>query len=318
MSTDALKELWPEFNGVIGAHLNNAKPMILIGQDNWSLAERRKVTAEWNGAVATRTPLGWVVHGNVPPQVGSRDHSVLLCCSVDEATRMEDLHSLVKEHFKTENFGVLPTALPRSKNDKRAQEILESTSRRIGEAWEVGLLWKSDDIELPQSRAVAEKRLRLMERKMDREPEFKKNYEAKIQEYIEKSYARKLTKSEAAEVTKRTWYLPHFGVWNSNKPDKMRLVFDAASKSGGMSLNDCLLTGPDLYNPLQSVLWKFREQKVAIGADIRDMFHRVKIKEEDQGPVSPRAFYHLPCNLLENGEKSRFTKTPVNGKRLKV
>jgi hypothetical protein len=66
------------------------------------------------------------------------------------------------------------------------------------------------------------------------------------------------------------------------------------------------------------VLWKFREQKVAIGADIRDMFHRVKIKEEDQGPVSPRAFYHLPCNLLENGEKSRFTKTPVNGKRLKV
>jgi hypothetical protein len=36
------------------------------------------------------------------------------------------------------------------------------------------------------------------------------------------------------------------------------------------------------------------------------------------GPVSPRAFYHLPCNLLENGEKSRFTKTPVNGKRLKV
>jgi hypothetical protein len=157
-----------------------------------------------------------------------------------------------------------------------------------------------------------------MERKMDRGPEFKKNYEAKIQEYIEKSYARKLTKSEAAEVTKRTWYLPHFGVWNSNKPDKMRLVFDAASKSGGMSLNDCLLTGPDLYNPLQSVLWKFREQKVAIGADIRDMFHRVKIKEEDQGPVSPRAFYHLPCNLLENGEKSRFTKTPVNGKRLKV
>ena len=47
-------------------------------------------------------------------------------------------------------------------------------------------------------------------------------------------------------------------------------------------MNSFLLKGPDLYNSLNGVLWKFREKKIAFGGDIRDMFHRFKIREEDR------------------------------------
>ena len=60
------------------------------------------------------------------------------------------------------------------------------------------------------------------------------------------------------------------------------MVMDAAAKSDGVSLNSKLLTGPDLLNSLVGVLLRFREGKVAIGADIEAMFHQCLISDDDQ------------------------------------
>lgn len=45
-----------------------------------------------------------------------------------------------------------------------------------------------------------------------------------------------------------TWYIPHHGVYHPRKPEKIRVVFDCSAKFAGTSLNDHLLTGPDLTN----------------------------------------------------------------------
>lgn len=81
----------------------------------------------------------------------------------------------------------------------------------------------------------------------------------------------------------RIWYIPHFGVTNVNKPGKVRLVFDAAAKLSGISLNDQLDTGPDLLQYLPGVLIRFRQFAVACKADIKDKYLRVGVRLEDRG-----------------------------------
>ena len=83
---------------------------------------------------------------------------------------------------------------------------------------------------------------------MEKDRRFKEQYHEKIDEYCAKSNARVLSAEEEKRTTGRTWYLPYFAVTNPNKPGKIRLVFDAAAKSRGVSLSDRLFKGPDLYN----------------------------------------------------------------------
>ena len=64
------------------------------------------------------------------------------------------------------------------------------------------------------------------------------------------------------------WYLPHHPVFTANKPEKIRVVFDCAAQYHGVSLNSQLLQGPDLTNSLFRVLIHFREDPVALMADI--------------------------------------------------
>ncbi len=86
------------------------------------------------------------------------------------------------------------------------------------------------------------------------------------------------------------WYLPIFGVYHPHKPNKIRVVLDLSAQFGGVSLNDVLLSGPDLNNTLLGVLLRFRREKVAVMADIEQMFYCFKVKE--QHPNYLRFLWH--------------------------
>lgn len=103
-----------------------------------------------------------------------------------------------------------------------------------------------------------------------------------IQDYVAKGYARKLKPHELNEKHPRTWYLPIFAVTNPNKPNRIRIVWDAAAKVSGISLNDALLKGPDQFTLLPGVLQRFREKPIAVTGDIQEMFHQIKIRKQDQ------------------------------------
>ncbi|MEL7079729.1 MAG: hypothetical protein AAGM46_28255, partial [Cyanobacteria bacterium J06582_2] len=52
-----------------------------------------------------------------------------------------------------------------------------------------------------------------------------------------------------AEISNTAYYLPHHCVFKDSTTTKLRVVFDASSKSpNGKSLNDCLLLGPRLQD----------------------------------------------------------------------
>ena len=117
---------------------------------------------------------------------------------------------------------------------------------------------------------------------MDKDSEKAKAYYDTVETYIAKGYARKLSPAEITEEPENTWYLPHHAVTNPNKPGKVLVVFDAAASHKGTSLNDQLVSGPDLLNSLVGVIMRFRLHAVAMIADIETMFFQVRVIERDQ------------------------------------
>ena len=103
-----------------------------------------------------------------------------------------------------------------------------------------------------------------------------------MEDYIAKGYPCKLSDKEASKSSPRTWYLPHFAVTSSNKPNRVRIVFDAVAEHRETSLNKNLLQGPDCRSSLVEVLLRFCTENVALVVDIESMFHQVKVCPEDQ------------------------------------
>lgn len=192
------------------------------------------------------------------------------------------LESAVHDYIVNESMGVSEVQrMVEAEDVSRAKKLLNENTKKNGTRFETCLLWRRDDVELPESRQMAEKRLFALERRFKGDENLKKAYSAIMERYVDKGYCRKLSKEEVAVTNKRTWYLPHFGVYNPNKPGKLRLVFDAAAESQGVSLNSALLSGPDLSQPLVTVLMKFRQRRIGVCADIVEMFHQVGIRDED-------------------------------------
>ncbi|GBP87195.1 hypothetical protein EVAR_64645_1 [Eumeta japonica] len=101
-------------------------------------------------------------------------------------------------------------------------------------------------------------------------------------------------------TSERLWYLPHYAVTHPRKK-KIHLVFDAAVCTNGKCLNDARLTGLDLIQSLLGVLVPFRQGRVTVSADIKEMFLRVKIRKEDRDSL------HLANYCNENPQEYRMT-----------
>lgn len=260
----------------------DATPELLIGLDYAYLGVPRRIAADgWKGPAVVLTKLGWVVYGDEKDGTPRQSHHAYFA-QVRDAS-MDNLEQRVNDYIANENLNVRDVVKHvESSENVRANLLLEGTTKRKGQRFETGLLWKHDGVILPPSRGMAEKRLQALENKFQRDDLYHKEYCRIMDEYEKKGYSRKISTAEAAKVGPRTWYLPHFGVINTNKPGKVRLVFDAAAEVNGISLNSALLSGPDQCQDLATVLSKFREKPIGVCADIVEMFHQVQILEEDQ------------------------------------
>lgn len=258
---------------------SNAKPRILLGLSHSSYAYAKN-SEEKDGLIASNTKLGWIIHGSM--KTNNENVSSPLCLHLDH--EKDDLNLLVKNYINSENLGIENLNEDSNEETSRAFKILETTTKRIPNThkFETGLLWKSDDIELPNNFKSAYSRLLLIEKRMKRDPVFAQNYENNLMAYIKKGYARLLSKEELRDYKGRYWYLPHFVIFNPNKPNKFRIVSDAAAIFEGVSLNSLLMKGPDLNQPLLKLLFNFRIGKFGVCGDIKEMFNQIKIRKEDQ------------------------------------
>ena len=216
-----------------------------------------------------KTPFGWCV---AEPTNRNKDENKPVALSVFEFDWAEDkrdvkLHEQVDRFWALESLGFRSDGTSNSLEDERALEILKRTTKMKDGRYEVGLLWRNDNPELPNNRVQAEKRLQQLKRCFQRCPEFAAHYKAVMNDYIDKGYSVKLSKEEAARTSSHIWYLPHHGVINPNK-SKVRKVYDAAAIFEGTALNKELLQGALLSNTLVAVLMRFRKDEVAVASDL--------------------------------------------------
>ena len=158
-----------------------------------------------------------------------------------------------------------------SVEDKEALAIMEQSVKLKDGHYQIALPWKQYPRFLPCNRFMAERKLQTLKKRFLLDSKLLGNYKATIEQYLSKGHARRVPLNEINVEDKPLWYLPHHPVLN--KPGKTRVVFDYAAKHMGTSLNDQLLTGPDLTNSIVGVLMRFREEQVALSADIECMFH---------------------------------------------
>lgn len=147
--------------------------------------------------------------------------------------------------------------------------------------YQVDLPLRDPEVKLPCNRKLAESRLDSLKKKMLKNNQFRNDYKAFMQDMVDKGYAEEVL-NEAKVINGREWYIPHHGVYNPQKPGKIRVVFDCAAKCNGISLNDLLLPGPNLLNSLQGILLRFREFPVAFSSDVECMFYQVKVPEKQR------------------------------------
>ncbi len=144
-------------------------------------------------------------------------------------------------------------------------------------SWVAPLPFCSPRRRLPNNREYAWKCLTALCHTVERKPEMKEHYLDFIQKMLDSDHAEY---APSLQDGQECWYLPSFSVCHPRKPGKIRIVFDSSARYNRVSLNDVLLTRPDLNNSLLGVLVRFRKELVAVTGDIEHMFHCFVVKEQ--------------------------------------
>jgi len=141
-----------------------------------------------------------------------------------------------------------------SMEDRKFIDIMKHslTRSKLGH-WEAPLPLLEETKALPDNRKDALRRLKSTRWTLDKNPLIKKHYFDFMQKHLENDHAEPVPEKETPRSNHR-WYLPHFGVYHPQKPDKTCVVFNSPAETDGMSLNKMLLSGPDLTNSLLGVL----------------------------------------------------------------
>ncbi|KAI4884818.1 hypothetical protein NFI96_007752, partial [Prochilodus magdalenae] len=146
--------------------------------------------------------------------------------------------------------------------------------------FEMPLPFKGEKPNLPNNRACAEYRLKCLVKRLKKDKRYRDDYMAFMKDMIARDDAEKVPEKEISNHP--AWYIPHHGVYHPKKPGKIRIVFDCSARFQNTSLNEHLLTGPDLTNTLVGVLCRFRKGQVAIMCDVERMFHQFHVASKDQ------------------------------------
>lgn len=216
------------------------------------------------------TRLGWIIGGSIldrnTPKKSISKRQCLLTNLERVMRRFWEIEEPVGQHHPVEA--------------DCAEHFRQHIRRDNNGRYIVALPFNDKKSELGQTRALAEKRLTSIERKLRRDPNLQTQYTAVIEEYLALGHMTRLP----CEPTTKGYYLPHHAVIKeSSQTTKVRVVFDGSAKSTtGISLNETLLVGPTIQDDIFSLLLRFRTHNYVLTGDIEKMYRQFLVREEDR------------------------------------
>ncbi len=191
--------------------------------------------------------------------------------------------------------------------DQQVVDLWNKQSVKEDGHYTLPIPFKEHPPRLPNNYTMAKHRLNLLGKRLKKDLTLRQKYTEGIRDSLLKGYAE-----EVVDINREdgcVWYLPHHPVLHPRKPEKVRIVFDCAARYQGTSLNDHVHQGPDLTSKLLGVLLKFRQEPVALNADIESMFYQVRVPSderdvlrflwwEDNDPDKPPKHYRMMAHLF--------------------
>ena len=268
VSQEDLKN-FPEFSDIVVPHVE-CEVGLLIGNDNLRASQPLKIITALGGSYAVKTVAGWITY----------------CANWRKSTLSKSFFSkLSAPDLCTLCYDIKDSTVnPKKELSVEHSRFLKSVCASIRHLsnlhYEIDLPVRYENLHMPQNKDLVVQRAMHLKRRFKRETKFKQDYQDFMRNLFEKGYAEEVADIQVPEG--KVWYLPHHGVYHPDKPNKLRVVFDASAKFQGVSLNEVLLPGPDLTSNLISVLFRFRREQVALQGDIQSMFHQISVPVKDR------------------------------------
>lgn len=252
---------------------------ILIGSDIYGKLLTGRIKQLKGGLTAIETKLGWTVSG----QLENTLQDYLPSETAMLITNLSLKEMKVPDLWKLETIGITDPSqvLSKAEEEELAHDhFMKEVTRNKEGRYSVGLPWINGKHEIPSNRHIAERRLISSTQKLKSLKKLE-DYARVFSEWEKEGVISKVPK-EALKV--QGHFLPHHPVL---KPESLttsiRPVFDASCKIGrAPSLNDCLFKGPNLIEQIPTILLRFREEAIAVVADIRRAFLQIEVKNDDR------------------------------------
>ncbi|XP_071056931.1 uncharacterized protein [Onthophagus taurus] len=268
---------------------------LILGVSLYSKILQNGVKRSSDGSlIAQQTAFGWILSGVLSNQSQSNFNPYGFQCSIDR-----EFADLMQKFWTIEEESSSKPCLSTDEIDCE-KHFVNSHSRDSSGRFIVRLPFRKSPRELGNSYMIAVKTFSRSELRFARDESFKTAYSKFMREYLDLDHMRPVT----VPVESPNFYLPHHGVIReSSTTTKLRVVFNGSQKtSSGLSLNDCLHTGPKLQSELVDVLLRWRRHPVAFACDLEKMYRQIDVHQDDwqfqrivwrENPSEPLQSYDL-------------------------
>ena len=254
---------------------------LLVGADFYWTFITGRIIREGGGGEGgiwtVESHVGWILSGpscfmNLQATFTNLSQTHVL--KVSESSLADDsIKETLTKFWSLESMGIHPD------DENSVHESFLANIRFDGTRYEVKLAFKEVHPVLPDNFRNSVARLGSLLRRLKRDPEVLQEYNAVFMEQSAKGMIEDVTDEmlPAGGVN----FIPHHAVIRRDKETtKLRIVFDASSKTEGVSLNECLNSGPCLVPNLSDVLLRFRCHQIALISDIEKAFLQDAIAPE--------------------------------------